>query len=92
MKAICSPRWGVPDYAARLALRIDEQLGARTEVTPPCGRIGRSARLPGAQFTGKAPEVFGVILWHADHHPAQGGRLWGSGWGLPLPGISRSSV
>src|SRR5438132_12575874 len=78
MKAVCSASSGVPDDASRPAFRVDEQLSARTEATPLRCRIGGSARLRGAQFAGKAPEVLGVALWHADGHPPQPWLLWGS--------------
>jgi hypothetical protein len=74
MKAVCSVRSGVSDDAARLAFGIHEQLGARAEATP-LRREGGSARLPGAQFAGKSPEVFSVALWRADAHPPQPGSV-----------------
>src|SRR5947209_3864271 len=83
MKAICPARWGVPDDPARLAFRVNEQLGARAEAAPLRGRRG-FAPLPGAQFTGELPEVFGVILGHVDGHSPQSNALQGSGWGPPL--------
>jgi hypothetical protein len=82
VKAVCSARKGVSDDPARLAFRIDEQLGARADATPLRCRIRRSA-LTAAQFTGKSPEVFGVVLRHAERHPPQPGCLWGWG-GRPL--------
>jgi hypothetical protein len=78
VKAVCSARESVSDDPARLAFRIDEQLGARADATPLRCRIRRPA-LAAAQFTGKSPEVFGVVLWHTERHPPQPGGLWGSG-------------
>jgi hypothetical protein len=57
MKAVSSARSGIPDDAARLAFRVDKQLGARADATPLRCSIAVSAPLPGAQFTGN-PEIF----------------------------------
>src|SRR5271169_2111551 len=78
VKAVCSARKGVSDDPARLAFRIDEQLGARADAPPLRCRIRRPA-LAAAQFTRKSLEVFGVVLRHAERHPPQPGGLWGSG-------------
>src|SRR5271165_150918 len=83
VKAICSARKGVSDDPARLAFRIDEQLGARGDATPLRCRIRRPA-LAASQFTGKSPEVFGVVLRHAERHAPQPGGLWGSGGRPPV--------
>ena len=81
VKAVCSARKSVSDDSARLAFRIDEQLGTRTDATPLRCRVGRPA-LAAAQFTGISPEVF--VLLHAERHPPQPGGLWGSGGRPPV--------
>jgi hypothetical protein len=82
MKAVRSERSGVPDDAQRLALRVDEQLGAGAEATPlGRGSCCRLVALPGAQFSGEPTEVLGVVLGHADGHTLQPDGLRGSGWG-----------
>jgi hypothetical protein len=69
MKAVRSERSGVPDDAPRLALRVDEPLGAGAEATPLGGGSRcRLGALPGTQFTGEPTEVLGVVLGHADGH------------------------
>jgi len=83
VKAVCSARKSVSDDPARLAFGIDEQLGARADATPLRCRIRRPT-LAAAQFTGKSPKVFGVVLWHAERHPTQPCGLWGSGRRPPV--------
>jgi hypothetical protein len=74
MKAVCSAREGVSDDPARLAFRIDEQLGTRADATPLRRRTHGSAA-PAAQLIGKSPEVFDIVFWHAECHPPQPGGL-----------------
>jgi len=81
VKAVCPSRSGVSDDTARLAFRVDEQLGARADAAPLRWHRSRPTAWPGAQFTSKPPEIFGVVFRHPDGHPSQPGGLCGSGRG-----------
>jgi hypothetical protein len=58
-----------------------------------------SACLPGAQFSGKAAKIFGVVVGYADGYPSQPARLRGtllthqraSRWGFAPTTLSRAA-
>ena len=74
-KSVRTGRSGVADGATRTTFWADHQLGARAESLPFHRRLRGVGPVPGTEFTGKSPEVFGIIRRDVDGHPSQPGCL-----------------